>query len=1054
MVSRKQGKESIVKNGSLFRGSVASVSALVLIFPALSLGGPTTTIQPPAARTSATSRPPAENAADRAGEPLAPFDRVEVGLTPELSRDAAARRPAVYGKLPLIFEANRGQTDSRVKFLSRGNGYTLFLTATETVLALAGRRSSVAGNRFRGPRPDATMPAETESGLVRMQFIGANPEPSVTGLEELPGKANYFIGRDPTKWRTNVPTYARVEYRDIYPGVNLVYFGDQRQLEYDFVVRPGASPEAITLGFQGADKLEVDAQGDLVLHTAVGAIRQRRPFVYQEVGGARREIAGGYVLRGAGRVGFQVAAYDRSQPLVIDPVLSYATYLGGSRNDNAFGIAVDASGNAYVTGYTVSTDFPTTAGAFQPTFGGGTGTALFGTGDAFVAKLNATGSGLVYSTYLGGSGDEGGYGIAVDASGNAYVAGITDSTDFPTTAGAFQPTFGGGSGDAFVTKLAPTGSALAYSTYVGGSALDRARGIAVDALGNAYVTGLTVSTDFPTTAGAFQTGCPGPSCGAGFVTKLNPPGTTLVYSTYLGGNNSTGGTAIAVDAVGNASVTGSTAATDFPTTAGALQTSIGGPATDAYETTLNPTGSGLIYSTYLGGTDEEDGFAIAGDASGNVYVTGRTRSTNFPTTAGAFQPTFGGGIEHAFVTKLNPTSSAVAYSTFLGGSFAEQGTGIVVDASGNAYVAVRTESTDFPTTAGAFQPTFGGSEDAAVTELNPSGSALVYSAYLGGSNSDVAYGIAVDASGDAYVAGITASANFPTTAGAFQTTRGGGDFDAFVAKVSPNTPAGTNVSVSAGNGVTVTFTAVASPGETAAPTSSTGPTPPAGFTVGTPPTYYNIQTTATYGPPVSVCITYNPAQFGDPSMLHLFHFENNVWVDVTTSIDTSKHVICGTVNSLSPFAIFQKLPPPTDMAISKGGPSRVSSGSNLTYGIGVVNLGPNTASGVVVTDRVPAGTSFVSAQFAKGSCTVSGGTVSCTMSQPGTPCAFSNGTVTCDIGTLSPYTPANPAGAGVQLVVNVTAPRGATITNTATVSASNPDPNQANDSSTATTSVR
>src|SRR5438445_315295 len=568
MVSRKQRKEPIVKNGSLFRFSVASVSALVLIFPALSLGGPAARIQPPVAGTSSTSRPPAKNAADRAGEPLAPFDRVEGGLTPELSRDAAARRPAVYGKLPLVFEANRGQTDSRVKFLSRGNGYTLFLTATETVLALAGRRSSVAGNRFRGPRPDATMPAETESGLVRMQFIGANPEPSVSGLEELPGKANYFIGRDPTKWRTNVPTYARVEYRDIYPGVNLVYFGNQRQLEYDFVVRPGASPEAITLGFQGADKLEVDAQGDLVLHTAVGAIRQRRPFVYQEVGGARREIAGGYVLRGAGRVGFQVAAYDRSQPLVIDPVLSYATYLGGSRNDNAFGIAVDASGNAYVTGYTVSTDFPTTAGAFQPTFGGGTGTALFGTGDAFVAKLNATGSGLVYSTYLGGSGDEGGSGIAVDASGNAYVTWLTTSTDFPTTAGAFPPT------------------------------------------------------------------------------------------------------------------------------SGALQASVVGRASDAYETTLNPTGSGLIYSTYLGGTDEEDGFAIAGDASGNVYVTGRTRSTNFPTTAGAFQPTFGGGIEHAFVTKLNPTSSAVAYSTFLGGSFADQGTGIVVAASGTASVGVGTDSTD------------------------------------------------------------------------------------------------------------------------------------------------------------------------------------------------------------------------------------------------------------------------------------------------------------------------------------------------------------------------
>jgi len=282
---------------------------------------------------------------------------------------------------------------------------------------------------------------------------------------------------------------------------------------------------------------------------------------------------------------------------------------------------------------------------------------------------------------------------------------------------------------------------------------------------------------------------------------------------------------------------------------------------------------------------------------------------------------------------------------------------------------------------------------------------------------------------------------------------GGGQGDAFVAKIGPNTPVGTNVSVSAGNGVTVTFTAVVSPGDTGATTSNTGPTPPAGFTLGTPPTYYDVTTTATFVPPVSVCITYDPAQFGDPSMLHLFHFENNAWVDVTTSSDTSNHVICGSVNSLSPFAIFQKLAP-ADMAIRKAGPSTVKSGSNLTYGIGVVNLGPSTASGVVVTDHVPAGTSFVSAQFAKGSCTVSGGVVSCTVSQQGTPCAFSNGTVTCNIGTLSPFTSANPAGAGIELVVHVTAPRGATITNTATVSASNPDPNQANNSSTATTSVK
>jgi uncharacterized repeat protein (TIGR01451 family) len=581
-------------------------------------------------------------------------------------------------------------------------------------------------------------------------------------------------------------------------------------------------------------------------------------------------------------------------------------------------------------------------------------------------------------------------GIAVAASGSVSITGQTDSTNFPTTAGAFQRTFGGSFEDAFVTRLDPSGSALVYSTYLGGNGLDAGNGIAVDASGNAYVIGLTGSTDFPTTAGAFQTASHGgnPNCPC-----------------------------------------------------------------DAFVTKLNATGTGLVYSTYLGGSGEERGRGIAVDASGDAYVTGTTASTDFPATPGAFQTTFG-GINDVFVTKLNPSGSGLVYSTYLGGSGDGGGSGIAVDASGNAYVVGSTASTDFPTTAGAFQTAFGGGQDDAfVTKLNPSGSAPVYSTYLGGSDTDGSSGIAVDASGNAYVIGGTLSTDFPTTAGAFQRTFGGG-VDAFVAKISVNTPSGASVTASAGNGVTVTFTSVAIPGETTAPTSSTGPTPPAGFSLGNPPTYYNITTTATFVPPVSVCITYNPAQFGDPTALHLLHFQNNAWVDVTTSNDTTNHVICGSVTSLSPFAIFQKLLLPADLAIGKGGPSTISSGSNLTYGIGVVNLGPNTASGVVVTDPIPAGTTFVSAQYAKGSCTVSNGRVTCPVPQQGTPCSFGFGIVTCNIGTLSPYTPANPTGAGVQLVVHVTASRGATITNTATVSASNPDPNQANNSSTATTSVR
>ena len=549
-----------------------------------------------------------------------------------------------YGKLPLSFEANRGQTDPQVKFLSRGPHHTLFLTSDEAVMVFTKPELSAKNT------PAEVKPAKREratQAVLRIRFVGANPKTRVQGQEELPGKANYFIGNAPTKWRTKVPTYAKVRYDDLYPGVDLIYYGTQRQLEYDVVVRPGADPNRIIFGIQGADDLEVDAQGDLVLHTAAGQIRQHKPFVYQVVDGVRKEIPGGYVLRDTHQVGFRVTAYDPSLPLIIDPLLVYSTYLGGANNDNASAVAVDAAGNAYVTGITASaTNFPTTAGAFQTTLGGGS--------DAFVTKLNPTGTALIYSTFLGGSDFDTGVGIAVDASGNAYVTGSTASTNFPTTAGAFQTTLAGPGGgsltDAFVTKLNPTGTALVYSTYLGGRDFDNGEEVAVDAAGNAYVTGRTSSTDFPTTVAAFQTTSAGG--GDAFVTKLNSTGSALVYSTFLGGaESSDGGFGIAVDALGNAYVTGLTNSTDFPTTAGAFQTTIGSTQS-AFVTKLNPTGSALVYSSYLGGSSLDQGSGIAVDARANAYVTGVTLSTDFPTTADAFQTTLGGSTD-AFVAKLS-----------------------------------------------------------------------------------------------------------------------------------------------------------------------------------------------------------------------------------------------------------------------------------------------------------------------------------------------------------------------------------------------------------------
>ncbi len=712
------------------------------------------------------------------------------GNLPEASKQ---RIVASFARLPLSFEPNRGQTDARVKFLSRGHGYTLFLTGDEAFLALQrtedkskiknhkakikneglenrNSKTKIETRQSQIGKPKSKI--KLAPAVLRMKLVGANPAPQVEGLDELPGKSNYFRGNDPSKWRSNVSQYAKVRYRNVYPGVDVVYYGNQGQVEHDFIVAPGADPSAIRLGFEGAEKLSIDAQGALVLASKEGEVHLQKPVIYQEVEGVRKEIRGGYRLKGSNQVGFELGEYDSAKPLIIDPALVYSTYLGGSNGEIGKGIAVDAAGNAYVTGRTSSTDFPTTPGAFQTTFGG--------FDDAFVTKLNPEGSELVYSTYLGGSDEDAALAIAVDSSGNAYVTGETFSTNFPTTPDAFQTTLGGAS-DAFVTKLNLAGSDLVYSTYLGGTRNDSGEAIGVDSTGNAYVAGETISADFPTTPDAFQTTFSDTPFFDAFVTKLNLADSDLVYSTYLGGSLNDVASGIAVDSSGNAYVTGETRSTDFPTTPEALQTTLGG-ASDAFVTKLDPTGSGLLYSTYLGGSAGDRSFAIAVDTTGNTYVTGDTRSTDFPTTTDAFQTALGGASD-AFVTKLNPTGSSLVYSTYLGGAFNDSGKAIAVDSASNAYVTGETSSSNFPTTPDAFQTDFGGVADAFVTKLNAAGSDLVYSTYLGGSGSDRGGGIAVDGAGNAYVTGETFSTNFPTTPGAFQTTFGG-FADAFVAKIN------------------------------------------------------------------------------------------------------------------------------------------------------------------------------------------------------------------------------------------------------------------------------
>jgi hypothetical protein len=699
------------------------------------------------------------------------------------------QKPSAYRSLtrhPIAFEANVGQADSRAKFISRNPSYNLFLTSSGAVLSFQKR-----GGKETGPGtgitpsalPTLEFPEETYSVTVGIKLLGSGLKPEISGEGKLPTISNYFIGNDASQWRKRIPNYARVRYRAVFPGVDVVFGSAHGILEYDFTVAPGAAPEAIRLGFQGFDSVRLDSRGNLVLRLGSDQIVQRRPFLFQQNFEGQQVVQGRYTIRGRYEVGFEVGRFDRSRPLYIDPVLSYATYLGGSAYDSSTAIAVEASGNSYITGWTNSTNFPVTTGVFQTNCGGSSGCSSRNS-DIFVSKLSSDGSTVVYTTFIGGSNVDVAKGIVVDGLGNAYVVGHTASTDYPTTSGTVQKTFGGAM-DAVVTELNANGTALGFSTYLGGSGIDEPTAIARDGLGNIYVTGLTYSTDFPTSS-PLQAANGGNQDADAFVTEINAAGSALVYSTYLGGNGYDRANGIAVDVQNNAYVTGITRSANFPMSNPVQSTCASCPTFgDAFLTEIQSGGVGLGYSTYLGGNQEDEGLAVTVDSLGSAYLAGFSCSTNYPVTAGAYHTAVNGFCD-AVVTKLRPAGSGLAYSTYFGGGALDFGQGIT-QMAGNAYITGQTYSTDLPL-ANSVQSTCGSSGcnngTAFIAELKADGSAPVFSTYLGGSGTDQGYGIGVDSVGNAYITGDTVSTNLPTSSKSVQSSFGGGRGDAWAAKIT------------------------------------------------------------------------------------------------------------------------------------------------------------------------------------------------------------------------------------------------------------------------------
>ena len=667
------------------------------------------------------------------------------------------RRAEDYRRLPLAFEANRGQSDSQARFLARGSGYALLLNPSKIILVMNRSRQADPSDPTAASKP----PHPT---VLELQLVGANEDTQLQDLEPLPGRSHYLTGNRPEKWRTGVPHFARVKYRGVYPGVDLVAYGNQASFEYDFIISPEVDPGIIELRFEGAEKIALSEQGDLLLQLADGLVQQNRPTLYQQTQSGTEPVTGSWVLRGPGRVGFEVGEYDRSRPLTIDPVLRYASFLGGGLDDSGIAVALDSSRNSYYMGVTSSLDFPVLGGVkdtVQPE-------------DIFVTKVSSDGKSLLYSTYLGGTGTDtvseiGG--LAVDDLGSAYLCGITSSSDFP----AVNPihVFNQGGTDAFIVKLTPAGDALEFSGYLGGARVDRARRIALGPDGMACVVGETNSPDFPTIA-ALQGAMAGDT--DAFITCLNAAG-DIVFSTYFGGTGYDGAYGVDIDAMGDVYLVGETVSIDFPTKIPLQAANAGGR--DLFVTKLDDTGTPLIYSTYLGGTGDDFGRAIDVTPSKQFYVVGSTVSTDFPMVA-AFQPALSGGRD-AIVASFAPSGSILLYSTYLGGSDDDSGLGIAVDGSGEAHVVGSTFSDDFPTK-DPIQAELGGLSDAFLTEVGALGVELLHSTYLGGSAFDVGRGVAVDSLDNVYITGFTGSVDLPIS-NALQPMIGG-RLDAFFARIS------------------------------------------------------------------------------------------------------------------------------------------------------------------------------------------------------------------------------------------------------------------------------
>ena len=698
---------------------------------------------------------------------------------------------ANYGKLPLTFEANQGQIDSKVRFVSLGPGYSVFLTAGGMVLSL--RPSKAVSSQPADNVAAINKAQRSAKSTLQFKLLGAAKNPTVIGEDPQPGRVNYFIGNDPAKWHRNVPTYGRVRYKNVYPGIDLVYYGNHQQLEYDFAIAPGADPRQIQFEIKGANQIKLDGGGDLVLQTANGELHFQSPVVYQESNGLRVPVSGAYVMSDSAHVAFHVAQYDVSKPLVIDPVLVYSTYLGGSGNDQPTGIAVDSTGSVYLAGYTDSTDFPLAT----------LGSIPAGAPHVFVAKLDPTGSNLVYADYIGGNSQDYGFALVLDSANHVYVTGTTDSSDFPMV-NPYQGSYPG-SFNAFLTKISADGSSLLYSTYLGGNASDEPSSIAIDSLGSVLVAGNTSSTNFPVVNAYQATASPnqnGSYGSYGFLTKFSPDGSSLIYSTYLSGNSNVplncGGnpcwpspysaiTGIALDSNGNTYAAGVTNTYNFPTTTGAYLPTNSTSQDNAvgFVSKISSSGS-LDYSTYF---YESSGqimnlSAIAVDASGSAYVTGVTLSDGtFPITATSIcNPSVEGwGCNFAFVTKFDPTGSTLLYSTFLGPNNDANPQAIALDANDDAYVLASTSSTTFGTVNG-IEPYANGS-DLLLVEIDASASTELFATYLGASGNESPAGLALDSNGNLYIAGSTDSTDFPVTRSAFQSVLGG-NTDAFVLKIA------------------------------------------------------------------------------------------------------------------------------------------------------------------------------------------------------------------------------------------------------------------------------